>query len=113
MNPALTQCADGGPPHCIAFNGAKAIASGRLFEVVQKVKALLEIDPNISVLIFDYADSRLIEIDFRGAIADIEARMITTFQYSLEDRLADSKDDLQASKSRLHNQKNYLKDSAD
>jgi hypothetical protein len=60
---------------CTGFAGETRLASGALAEVVALAKAALERDPAASVLIFDDDDARQIEIDWRGSIDAVLARL--------------------------------------
>src|SRR5437763_16748095 len=59
---------------CTAFAGTKRIAFGDVPTVALKARAVLERDKYAQVLIFDNLTSELIEIDFRGAPADVMKR---------------------------------------
>jgi hypothetical protein len=59
----------------IAFEGDRCIGSGDLPSVVRAAKQTLDRRKDASILIFDGATSGLIEIDFRGPIADVLARL--------------------------------------
>ena len=61
--------------HCTAFLGAKRIATGQLTEIARKVKEVIGHDANAPVLIYDDADARPVEIDFRGTVADVLRRL--------------------------------------
>lgn len=61
--------------HCIAFDGATAIAAGRLDAVARAAKARLDADPTARILIFTQATSAPIDLDFRGSIEDVLARL--------------------------------------
>jgi hypothetical protein len=60
---------------CTAFAGPRRIASGGLAEVALAAKAVLDAGAAEPVLIFDHADSRLVEVDFRGTAADVARRL--------------------------------------
>ena len=60
---------------CIAFEGDRCIASGSLREVISAVKAALERRKEASVLVFDGVSGSPIEIDFRGSITEVLARL--------------------------------------
>jgi hypothetical protein len=68
MNPASG-------PACVAFEGDRRIASGDLREVVRAVKETLDQARDASIIIFDGKTSATIEIDFRGSMAEILARL--------------------------------------
>jgi hypothetical protein len=59
----------------IAFDGDHSIASGDLRGVVRAAKQALDRAAKASILIFDGATSAPVEIDFRGSIADVLARL--------------------------------------
>jgi uncharacterized protein len=58
---------------CVAFEGARCIASGELAAVALKAKAA--IDRGAQVLIFDDVTSEPIEVDFRGSAAEMLQRL--------------------------------------
>ncbi len=60
---------------CTAFKGSTKLASGPLMEVAQKAKAATDADAGAQILIFDDADARRIEVDFRGSAEDVVARL--------------------------------------
>ncbi len=59
----------------IAFDGDRRIASGNLREVISAAKEMLDRRKDASVLVFDGTTSGPIEIDFRGTIDDVLARL--------------------------------------
>ena len=59
----------------IAFEGDRCIASGGLREVVGAAKAMLDRRRDASVLIFDGSTGAPIEVDFRGTITEVLARL--------------------------------------
>jgi hypothetical protein len=59
----------------IAFDGDHSIASGDLRSVARAAKQALDRRKEASILIFDGATSAPVEIDFRGTIADVLARL--------------------------------------
>jgi hypothetical protein len=59
----------------IAFEGDRHIASGDLRSVAGAAKAALDRRKEASILMFDDATSSPIEIDFRGSLADVLARL--------------------------------------
>src|SRR6195256_132108 len=63
------------PTRCIAFAGARRIASGDLRQVALKAKAAMDRDKWAQVLIFDEVTSNLIEVDFRGTADDVLHRI--------------------------------------
>lgn len=62
----------------IAFDGDRRIASGDLRSVARKAKETLDRRKEASVLVFDGTTSGPIEIDFRGSIDDVLARLPET-----------------------------------
>ena len=67
------------PSHasCSAFDQQRLIASGPLPDVVRAVKRALDAGARDPLLIFDDASSRPIDVDFRGSIDDVLARLPT------------------------------------
>lgn len=63
---------------CIAFEGFRCIASGDIRQVARAVKEALDRGAPNSILIFDDASGEPIEVDFRGTVADVLARLATT-----------------------------------
>jgi hypothetical protein len=59
----------------IAFEGDRRVASGNLREVISAAKETLDRRKDASVLVFDGITSGPIEIDFRGSIDDVLARL--------------------------------------
>jgi hypothetical protein len=59
----------------IAFEGDRHIASGDLREVARAAKETLDQHKDASILVFDGSTSRPIDIDFRGTIGDVLARL--------------------------------------
>jgi uncharacterized protein len=59
----------------IAFEGDRCIASGDLRDVVSAAKATLDRRKEASILVFDGRTSGPIDIDFRGSIDDVLARL--------------------------------------
>jgi hypothetical protein len=62
----------------IAFDGDHCIASGDIVDVAARVKQTLSAQPQSQVLLFDLESSRHVEIDFRGSVADVTARLKTS-----------------------------------
>jgi len=60
--------------NCIAFAGSTLIASGSLADVAAAAKPIVDagVEP---VLVFDAKTSRPVEIDFRGSVDDVVARL--------------------------------------
>jgi uncharacterized protein len=59
----------------IAFEGDRRVASGNLREVISAAKETLDRRKDASVLVFDGTTSGPIEIDFRGSLDDVLARL--------------------------------------
>jgi uncharacterized protein len=59
----------------IAFDGDRCIAAGDLREVASAAKAMLDRRKEASVLVFDGTASGPVEIDFRGSISEVLARL--------------------------------------
>jgi hypothetical protein len=66
------------PDATIAFEGDRAIASGDLREVARAAKERLDRRKDAAILIFDAATSAPIDIDFRGSVPDVLARLPET-----------------------------------
>lgn len=60
---------------CSAFDGGRLIASGGPREVASRVKVYVDEDPNAQPLIFDDQTSQIVELDFRGTLEDVLARL--------------------------------------
>ena len=63
---------------CIAFDGDRCVASGDLHEVARAVKEMLDRREDALILLLDGMTSGPIEIDFRGGIEDVLARLPET-----------------------------------
>jgi hypothetical protein len=76
-------------PHSayIAFEGDRRIASGDLREVARAAKQTLDRRDDVSILVFDGASSGPIEIDFRGTVEEVLARLpdLTRVPAALDD----------------------------
>ena len=59
----------------IAFDGDRRIATGDLREVARAAREVLDRRKHAAILIFDAVTSGPIDIDFRGTVADVEARL--------------------------------------
>jgi uncharacterized protein len=59
----------------IAFEGDRCIASGDLRDVARAAKEALDRDKAASILVFDGWTSGPIDIDFRGSVEDVLARL--------------------------------------
>jgi hypothetical protein len=62
------------PASCIAFDGDRCIASGDLRAVARAARQTLDRHKDAAVLVFD-GDSSVIDIDFRGSVDDVLARL--------------------------------------
>lgn len=62
---------------CIAFAGSKLIASGELRDVAIAAKKAIDAGDNSSILLFD-DESKLVEIDFRGTMAEFKSKLEKT-----------------------------------
>jgi hypothetical protein len=62
-------------PAFIAFDGDRRIAAGDLREVARAAKQTLERHNEASVLIFDGVSSNAVDLDFRGSVDDVLARL--------------------------------------
>ena len=60
---------------CIAFADDRCIASGPLGEVAGAVKAMSDARPQARILVFDKLTSAPVEIDCRGSVAEVLARL--------------------------------------
>jgi hypothetical protein len=60
---------------CIAFDGSTRIAQGPLAEVARAAKQALDAGAAGLLLVLDEHDSRTVEIDFRGSVDDVLARL--------------------------------------
>jgi hypothetical protein len=63
---------------CIAFEGDRRIASGDLREVARAAKQALDRRHDASILVFDGRTSEPVDLDFRGSIDDVLARLPVT-----------------------------------
>jgi hypothetical protein len=59
----------------IAFDGDRCIAAGDLREVARSARQALGRQPQASILIFDRQTSALVDVDFRGSVDDVLARI--------------------------------------
>jgi hypothetical protein len=62
-------------PAFIAFDGDRKIAAGDLPEVARAAKHSLDRHKEASVLIFDGVSSNAVDLDFRGSVDDVLARL--------------------------------------
>ena len=68
MNPAPE-------PAYVAFEGERRIGSGDLRDVARAAKLALARHPHASILIFACHTSAVVEVDFRGSVDDVLARI--------------------------------------
>jgi len=61
--------------HCIAFADSKLIATGAVSDVAAAAKAVADSSPEATILFFDAATSEPVEVDLRGTVADVRARL--------------------------------------
>jgi hypothetical protein len=59
----------------IAFEGDRRIAAGDLRDVARAAKEVLDRRKDAAILVFDGITSNPIDIDFRGTVADVQARL--------------------------------------
>jgi uncharacterized protein len=71
MNPASSAA-------YIAFEGERCIGSGGLREVARSAKQTLDQHQDASILIFDGNSSGPVDVDFRGSVDDVLARLPKT-----------------------------------
>ena len=71
-------------PAFIAFDGDRRIAAGNLREVARAAKQTLDGRKEASVLIFDGSSSNAVDLDFRGSVDDVLARL------PVADKIADA-----------------------
>lgn len=71
-------------PAYVAFEGDRRIASGDLREVARAAKETLDRRDDASVLIFDRESSGPIDLDFRGSVEDVLARLPKTAEAPLQ-----------------------------
>lgn len=62
-------------PSCTAFDGHALVASGSPAEVARAVKRVLDRDPERMPVILDDATGQPVEIDFRGSVDEVLARL--------------------------------------
>lgn len=69
---------------CTAFEGTRRIASGSLVDVAVATKAVLERGEQAPVLVFDDTTGSVVELDLRGSLADVRARVEATTRTATE-----------------------------
>jgi hypothetical protein len=71
----------------IAFEGDRCIAAGDLRDVARAAKESLDRRQEASIVVFDGSSSSPIEIDFRGSLGDVLARLpdVTSAPAAVED----------------------------
>ena len=62
----------------IAFDGDRRIAGGDLRAVARAAKEVLDRRKDAAILVFDGVTSGPVDIDFRGSVADVQARLPDT-----------------------------------
>jgi hypothetical protein len=62
-------------PAYVAFEGERRIGSGDLRDVARAAKQALGRHPHASILIFNGETSALVDVDFRGSVDDVLARI--------------------------------------
>ena len=62
-------------PTYVAFEGDRRIASGSLREVARTARAALDRHSHASILVFDVQTSALVDLDLRGSVDDVVARI--------------------------------------
>jgi hypothetical protein len=72
---AATQAAVPSPLTCIAFEGTRRLAEGPLPQVAAAARAAMERGDHGPIQVLDAETSEPVEIDFRGSIADVVARL--------------------------------------
>ena len=60
---------------CVAFEGDRRIASGELRDVARAAKQMLDRRKDAAILVFDGRTSAPVDIDFRGSVDDVLARL--------------------------------------
>ncbi len=60
---------------CVAFEGDRCIATGDLRDVARAAKRTLDRRKDASVLVFDGMTGGPIDLDFRGTVEDVLARL--------------------------------------
>jgi hypothetical protein len=60
---------------CIAFEGSRFIASGEIREIALQVKAVHDRGACSPILVFDEASSHPVELDLRGTVEEVLARL--------------------------------------
>ena len=79
---------------CTAFAGSRRIAAGDPAEVALKTKEVIEGGEQAPVLIFDDLTSEQLEVDFRGSVKDVLARLEKSAGKDIpKDVLGQSRDD--------------------
>jgi uncharacterized protein len=59
----------------VAFDGEQRIAAGDLRDVARAAKRALDQNKEAAVLIFDVVSSNVVDLDFRGTVDDVLARL--------------------------------------
>jgi len=69
----MTQASEG--PALVAFAGGRKIGEGSLREVARATKVQLDLDESTVPQVFDAVTSRPVELDLRGSVEDVMARV--------------------------------------
>ena len=62
-------------PAYVAFEGDRRIGSGSLRDVARAAREALDRQPDASILVFDGGSSALVDLDLRGSVDDVLARI--------------------------------------
>lgn len=65
---------DGSSPSWMAFVAQRCVAEGSPRVVLERLKALVDGEPNLSYRVLDAVSSQTIELDLRGSLAEVLAR---------------------------------------
>ena len=77
MTPITTLDNEATGERWIAFAGAQCVAFGASHDVAAAVKERVDAEPDIAVLVFDARTSTPVELDLRGSLTDVLARLPT------------------------------------
>jgi uncharacterized protein len=81
------------PIEWIAFAGARRVARGAPAEVVERTLGRLEAHADAAVLVFDAVTGHPVEVDFRGDLPSVLARLGLTIASAARDGVADDAPD--------------------
>jgi uncharacterized protein len=70
---------------CIAFEGARCVASGDVLTVAKQVKEIIDRNHQAPILIFDSVTSEQVEIDLRGSASDVVGRLAEKLKARIEE----------------------------